>query len=108
MKVLLDENLPEGLVGVLRRLGHDVDSVNSLRMKGLDNGTLYREVAQGYDLCFTRDFGFARGMNQVRGARVKLLRVILPQTPAKMFVVTFVATFTQTDWTKYKNGDEWP
>jgi len=35
VRVLLDENLPEGLVEPLRLLGHTVDSVASLRLKGL-------------------------------------------------------------------------
>ena len=55
MKILLDENLPESLLAALRRLGHQVDSVNSLRLKGIDNGALYRLAAQAYDLCFTKD-----------------------------------------------------
>jgi len=59
VRVLLDENLPEGLVESLRLLGHTVDSVASLRLKGLDNGRLYREVASGYDLFFTKDREFA-------------------------------------------------
>ena len=54
MRILLDENLPEALVAALTSLGHQVDSVNSLGLKGLDDSTLYREVAQGYDLCLTR------------------------------------------------------
>ena len=52
MRILLDENLPEVLVVVLRQLGHQVDSVNSLGMKGAEDSTLYR-VAQRYDLCLT-------------------------------------------------------
>ena len=60
MKILLDENMPESLLGALENLGHKVDSVNHLKLKGLDNGTLYRQVAIAYDLCFTRDAGFAR------------------------------------------------
>lgn len=52
MRILLDENMPDGLVAPLRSLGHTVDSVGSLRLKGLDNTRLYREVAQGYDLFF--------------------------------------------------------
>jgi hypothetical protein len=51
--------MPESLVGALEGLGHEVDSVNHLKLKGLDNGTLYRQVAIGYDLCFTRDSAFA-------------------------------------------------
>ena len=48
MKILLDETLREGLIEPLRQLGHLVDSVGSLRLKGLENGRLYREVASGY------------------------------------------------------------
>jgi hypothetical protein len=54
VKILLDENLPEGLIEPLRRLGHVVDSVGSLKLKGLDNSRLYREVAAEYALFFTR------------------------------------------------------
>lgn len=66
MKILLDENIPESLVVALEDLGHEVDSVNHLKLKGLDNGTLYRQVAVQYDLCFTRDAGFAHNVRQMR------------------------------------------
>ena len=59
MKILLDENLPEGLIEPLRRLGHAVDSVGSLKLEGLDNGRPYREVAAAYDVFFTTDREFA-------------------------------------------------
>jgi hypothetical protein len=64
MKILLDENMPESLVSTLKDLGHEVDSVNHLRLKGLDNGTLYRQVVVQYDICFTRDAGFAQNVRQ--------------------------------------------
>jgi len=63
VRVLLDENLPEGLVESLRRLGHAVDSVASLRLKDLDNSRLYWEVASAYDLFFTKDREFANRVN---------------------------------------------
>ena len=66
MKILLDENMPESLLRALERLGHEADSVNHLKLKGLDNGTLYRQVAGAYDLCFTRDSGFAHNVRQMR------------------------------------------
>jgi hypothetical protein len=46
--------MPESLAGALEDLGHEVDSVNDLKLKGIDNGTLYRQIAVAYDLCFTR------------------------------------------------------
>ena len=90
MRILLDENLPESLARELRLLGHQVDTINSLRLKGLDNGTLYRHVAQNYDVCFTKDTGFAHNVRQMREvSSTTLLRVALPQQPAKLFVATF-------------------
>jgi hypothetical protein len=56
--------MPESLAGALEDLGHHVDSVNNLKLKGIDNGTLYRQVAVDYELCFTRDAGFALNVRQ--------------------------------------------
>ena len=109
MRILLDENLPESLVAALQEVGHQVDSVNSLRLKGLDNSTLYQQVAQGYELCFTRDAGFVHNVRQMRGrSNTKLLRVILAQQPAKQFVDSFMQAFQKTDWSRYENASEWP
>jgi hypothetical protein len=73
--------MPESLVSALEDLGHKVDSVNHLKLKGLDNGTLYRQVAGDYDLCFTRDAGFAHNVRQIRNrSQVKVLRVVVPTT----------------------------
>jgi hypothetical protein len=70
----------ESLAGALEDLGHEVDSVNDLKLKGIDNGTLYRQIAVAYDLCFTRDAGFAHNARQMRDpSQVKVLRVIVPQ-----------------------------
>ena len=91
MKILLDENLPESLLAALQRLGHQVDSVNHLKLKGLDNGTLYRQVAKDYELCFTRDAGFAHNVRQMRDpSLVKILRVIVPQQRVELFVPAFL------------------
>ncbi len=109
MRILLDENLPESLLARLRGLGHQADSVNSLRRKALDNGTLYREVAYDYDLCCTRDAGFAMSVHRLREqSHVKLLRVTLPQSRVSQFVEGFIEAFEETDWSAYVNGADWP
>lgn len=109
MKILLDENLPRKLQNALDAEGHEVHSVRSLRLDGIDNGALYELAMREYDLCFTRDAEFA---NRVRESttttRLKLLRVIIPQTLQEEFVGQFIALFRQTDWEEYVNGDEWP
>ena len=38
--------MPESVRRALRDLGHEVDSVVSLRLKGLDNSRLYREITR--------------------------------------------------------------
>ena len=109
MKIFLDENLPESLVPALQQLGYQVDSINRLLLKGIDNGTLYRRVAQDYDLCFTRDAGFTHNIRQTQTpSKVKVLRVILPQQRPGPFVEAFVKAFLGSDWSQYTNGSDWP
>ena len=91
MRSLLDENMPESLRRALQGIGHEVDSVASLRLKGLDNGRLYRDVAQRYDLCFTKDRGFVEAVRAIdQPGTVTVLRVILPQAPRGQFTAAFV------------------
>lgn len=109
MKILWDENLPGKLVAVLRAAGQEAESVHTLRMQGLDNGRLYRFAMENFDLCFTRDFGFANNVRQgAPPARLKLLRVILPQKPQDEFIVDFLAAFRATDLKQFRHGDDWP
>jgi hypothetical protein len=109
VKILLDENLPESLLAALRRLGHQADSVNSLRLKGIDNGALYRLAAQSYDLCFTRDAGFVHNVRQTQPlVNVKVLRVTMRQQSGGLFAAAFIQAFVAADWTQYGNGNDWP
>ena len=101
--------MPESLAAALKLLGHEVDSVNNLKLKGIDNGRLYRQVAVDYELCFTRDTGFAHNVRQMRHpSQVKVLRVIAPQQRIEAFVPAFIDAFKRSDWSRYPNGDDWP
>ena len=109
MKILLDENLPRKLVAALRAEGHEVESVHTLRMQGLDNGRLYQFAIQNFDVCFTRDFGFTHNVRQGQPpAKFKLLRVTLEQKPQDEFVKDFIAAFRKADLTQFQHGDDWP
>ncbi len=109
MRILLDENLPHKLVAALRSDGHEVESVLTLRMQGMDNGGLLRFALTSFDLCFTRDFGFVHNVRQGPvPARFRLLRVTLPQRPQEELVADFLAAFRITDWTRFRHGDDWP
>ncbi|MGO8838206.1 MAG: DUF5615 family PIN-like protein [Limisphaerales bacterium] len=109
MKILLDENLPRKLVAALRAEGHEVESVHTLRMQGLDNGKLYQFAVEKFDLCFTRDFGFVNNVRQGKiPARFKLLRVTLPQKPQDEFIKDFISAFCAMDLKQFQHGDDWP
>ncbi len=109
MRILLDENLPEGLIEPLRGLGHRVDSVGSLRLKGLENSRLYREVAAGYDLFFTKDREFAaRAATVTQPLPVKVILVLLRQQLEPRFVAAFMEAFVRSDWGRSEHVSEWP
>jgi hypothetical protein len=109
VRILLDENLPEGLIEPLRRLGPTVDSVGSLGLKGLANGRLYREVAAGYDLFFTKDREFAVWVEAlIDPARVRVVLTVIPQQPEAQFVAIFLRAFMSTDWSSQNQPREWP
>jgi len=109
VKILLDENLPRKLVAALRAEGHDVESIHTLRLQGLENGKLYEFARNSFDLCFTRDAGFANNVRQgAPPSRLKLLRVTLRQKPQDEFVLDFISVFRVTDWTQFRHGDDWP
>ena len=109
MRILLDENLPEGLLEPLRGLGHVVDSVGSLGLKGLENGRLYREVASNYDLFFTKDREFAARVGALSElARVRVVLTVIRQQPEPQFVDVFLQAFALTDWSSLSPVPEWP
>jgi hypothetical protein len=104
-----DENMPRKLRAALVTEGHDVDSVKSLALQGIDNGALYQLAASSYDLCFTRDAEFSKRIQQKQpAARVKLVHVNIPQTRQDDFVEQFLTAFRKTDWSNHISGDDWP
>lgn len=78
MRILLDENMPSKLLVTLAAEGHEVDSVKSLQLQGIDNGALYGLAVTNYDLCFTHDAEFSRRVQSRPVARLKLVHVIIP------------------------------
>jgi hypothetical protein len=86
-----------------------VESIHTLRLQGLENGKLYEFARDSFDLCFTRDAGFANSVRQgAPPSRLKLLRVILRQKPQDEFVLNFIAVFRASDWAQFGHGDDWP
>lgn len=108
MRILLDENMPRKLLGALVAEGHEVDSVKSLQLQGVDNGALYQFAASNYHLCFTRDAEFSKRVQSKLTAGLKLVHVVIPQTRQDEFVQQFLSAFRETDRLSHKGGDDWP
>jgi Domain of unknown function (DUF5615) len=109
VRILLDENMPDGLLAPLRRLGHAADSVDSLRFKGLANARLYREVAREYDLFFTKDRALGARVRTLQPTgSVKVILTTIRQMPEAEFVAVFMAAFARTDWKAVEAVAEWP
>jgi hypothetical protein len=109
VRIFLDENMPRKLLAALVAEGHEVDSVKSLQLQGIDNGALYQFAESNYDLCFTRDAEFSRRVRSSSpAARLKLVHVVIPQTRQDEFVQQFLTAFRETDWSKCQSGDDWP
>ena len=109
MKTLIDENLPLKVAPALREIGHEADSVHTLQKLGIENGALYRLACEEYDMCFTRDHGFAHNIR--RGSapqRLRLIQVTLPQKPQDKFVADFIFEFSDTDWETIPLRSCWP
>ena len=100
--------MPRKLLAALVTQGHEVDSVKSLHLQGIDNGALYEFAAINYDLCFTRDAEFSRRVQSKPTTRLKLVHVMIPQTRQVEFVEQFMSAFLKTDWSSHENGDDWP
>jgi len=89
--------MPGKLLAALTAEGHQVDSIQSLQLQGIDNGALYELAVTDYDLCFTRDAEFSKRVQSRPVARLKLVHVIIPQTRQDEFVEQFLLAFRATD-----------
>lgn len=77
MRILLDENLPFGLVSALAALGHDVEHVYSKNLSGHPDPDV-RALAENEDrLLVTQDIRFADARMFVPGEHAGLLLVRL-------------------------------
>ncbi len=102
MKILLDENMPHGLVEALRTEGHEAASVHTLGLAGTKNGDLFRVARHQFDLLFTKDVVFnAWAKKTTEERRVKYVLVTLPQASQKFFVQSFMVEFRKTNWARH-------
>lgn len=102
MRLKLDENLPESLVGVLAALGHDVHSVPQERLGGKPDEEIWSVVQREGRLLITMDLDFSDVRQFQPGTHhgVLLLRLHNPTLRAIASLVTGLFTSEAAEsWT---------
>lgn len=77
MKLKLDENVPEFLIGALRTLGHDVDSVRSEQLTGHQDADVWTAAQSDDRFLITQDLDFSDIRKYVPGSHRGLLLIRL-------------------------------
>jgi len=96
-------------VAALRAEGHEVESVHTLRLEGLENGRLFQNRPRQLRPVLHSDRGFVNNVrDDAQLSRLRMLRVTLPQKPQDAFILDFVSAFRITDWERFRHGDDWP
>jgi predicted nuclease of predicted toxin-antitoxin system len=77
MRIKLDENLPARLTGLLRGLGHEIDTVLQEGLQGVDDEKLWPAVQEAGRFLITKDLGFGDERRYPPGAHrgVMVLRL---------------------------------
>lgn len=101
MKITIDENLPERLAAELDALGHDVDTVRDVHLKGRENSEVWQGAQSVHRLLITQDLDFSDVRRCTPGTHAGLLLVRLarPGRDALLARVSMLfATEPVEDW----------
>ena len=102
MKIKLDENLPDRLVAVLARLGHNVDTVRTEQLTGRADPDVWSAAQAAQRFLITQDLDFSDVRRYTPGTHAGLLLVRLTR-PGRNALFERVSTVFQTekieDWT---------
>jgi len=103
MNLKLDENLPERLVGVLARLGHDVDTVRREGLAGEADEHVWQAAQSARRFLITQDLDFSdlRRFTTQTHCGVLLVRRRRPGRDALLYHVR--NAFASEDVTKWSN-----
>ena len=96
MRFKPDENVTTEAADVLRRLGHDVDTVVAEGLQGANDQTVRETASRAARMVVTFDVGFA-GAREGRGSGVPLLRLADQQHANVVLVLTQLATIHDLD-----------
>lgn len=97
MKLKLDENLPESLVGELAALGHDVDNVRLEGLAGQSDPDIWRAAQQDGRLLITQDLDFSDNRRFAPGTHHGLMLVRLRVPGRRALAARIAEAFRSTD-----------
>ena len=96
MKIKLDENLPQRLVSILNRLGHDTDTVQHERLVGREDGVVWAAAQKAGRLLITQDLDFSDIRRFQPGSHHGLLLIRLHE-PGRMTLLKRVQALFETE-----------
>jgi predicted nuclease of predicted toxin-antitoxin system len=93
VKIKLDENLPQRLVGVLAGLGHDVDTVSAEQLTGREDEDVWRAAQSVERFVITQDLDFSDARRYTPGTHAGLLLVRLAHPGREALLARISALF---------------
>jgi predicted nuclease of predicted toxin-antitoxin system len=96
VRIKLDENLPERLVLLLQKLGHDIDTVRSEHLAGRDDDEVWQAAQAADRFLITQDLDFSDVRRFTPGTHAGLLLVRLVQ-PGRNALTARVAMLFATE-----------
>jgi len=103
MRILLDENLPAGLVGALRALGHDVEHVYSRNLSGRPDGEVRAVAESEKRLLITQDIRFADARRFAEGGHPGFVLVRLKTPGRRALIAKLRYVFETEDVESWRN-----
>jgi predicted nuclease of predicted toxin-antitoxin system len=97
VKLKLDENLPESLVGELCALGHDADNVRQEGIAGHDDAAVWSAAQEAERFLITQDLDFSDVRKFKPGTHCGLLLVRVPDAGRGELLRNIVALFKTAD-----------
>lgn len=97
MRILLDENLPADLTGILRALGHDVEHVYSKALSGKPDPDVRALAETEQRMLVTQDIRFADARAFTPGAHAGFVLVRLKQEGLRAILRKLESVFRTED-----------
>ena len=96
MKILLDENLPLSLVEDIKELGHEVEHVCTVGLRGAPDGTITKYAKRKKFILVTKDIEFGSLLLYPEGSHHSVVIVRLPPFYNKNQLTKAITTFFKT------------